>query len=265
MEIGQKAQMRVERKQRQHEMTRQERREEQYQALEEVFDRATLMTLYQLLSRGVLRRVYGVVRAGKESRVYHAEGPKGDDLAVKIFLTTSSEFRRGMLPYIQGDTRFKAVRRDSKGIVYAWAQKEFKNLEKAALAGVRVPKPVIVEKNILVMEFIGEDGSPAVTLKEETPRNPVTMYKSILTDVQRLYRKGGLVHGDLSEYNIMNVNGRPVFIDMSQSVLLDHPRADEFLERDLGNVNRYFFKLGVNVRELDSLFRWVTGHEREHP
>ncbi len=264
MGIGQKAQRKVERKQRLIDLTRQERREEQYQTLEEVFDKATLMVLYQLLNKGILSHIFGVVRAGKESRVYHAVGPRGENLAVKIYLTISSEFRKGMLPYIEGDTRFRAVKRDSQGLVYAWAQKEFSNLEKAKLAGVRVPKPIAVEKNVLVMEFIGENGAPAVTLKEETPRNPVTMYKSILATVHRLY-KAGLVHGDLSEYNIQNVGGRPVIIDMSQSVLLDHPRADELLERDLRNLNRFFSKLGVKVKEPSELFKWVTGHEWQHP
>jgi RIO kinase 1 len=263
--IGQKAQIRIERKQRHIEQTRQERREEQYQTLEEVFDKATLMVLYKFLSKGVLKHIYGVVRAGKESRVYDAIGPEGKEVALKIYLTISSEFRRGMIPYIEGDTRFTSVRRDSQGLVYVWAQKEFRNLEKATLAGVRVPKPLAVEKNVLIMEFIGKDGAPAVTLKEETPRNPVTMYRSILTAVRRLYRQAGLVHGDLSEYNILNVEGHPVFIDMSQSVLLDHPRAEELLERDLQNVNRFFSRLGVKVRELGPLFKWVTGHEWEHP
>jgi len=264
MTIGQKAQSQIERKQRQIEQTRQERREEQYQTLEEVFDKATLMVLYQLLNKAVLSHMHGVVRAGKEARIYHAVGSQGESLAVKIYLTISSEFRKGMLPYIEGDRRFNVIRRDSQNLVYMWAQKEFKNLQKATLAGVRVPKPIAVEKNVLIMEFIGEDGVPAVTLKEETPRNPVTMYRSVLTAVRRLY-KAGLVHGDLSEYNIMNVQGHPVLIDMSQSVLLDHPRADELLERDLQNVNRFFSKLGVKVRELSSLFKWVTGSEWQHP
>ncbi|MEM2921606.1 MAG: serine protein kinase RIO [Candidatus Bathyarchaeia archaeon] len=264
MGIGQKAQIRVERRQKLIELTRIEKDEEQYRTLEEVFDRTTLLVIYRLLNKDILKHLYGVVRAGKESRVYHAEGAKGENLAVKIYLTVSSEFRRGMLPYVQGDTRFKAVRRNSKSLVYVWAQKEFKNLEKALLAHVLVPKPIVVEKNVLVMEFIGKDGQPAPTLKEVTPRNPATMYKAILTAVKRLYCKAGLVHGDLSEYNIMNVGGRPVLIDMSQSVLLDHPRAEEFLERDLENVNRYFSRLDVNVRDLNSLFKWVTGHERKY-
>ena len=261
MNIGNRAIERIERRQRRIEEERQERREEQYQVLEEVFDKATLMTVYSLLNRGYIKQLLGVVKSGKESRIYRGVGPNGETLAVKIYLTVSAEFRRGMIPYIEGDPRFKGVKRDSKSLVYTWAQKEFKNLEKAQKAGVRVPKPIIVEKNVLIMEFIGENGATAPTLKEEQPRNPKTMYKTILSNIKRLYQKAGLVHGDLSEYNIMNDEGQPVIFDMGQSVLVEHPLAREFLLRDLRNLNSYFAKLGVDIKDVDYILKWVTRHE----
>jgi len=259
--IGNRAIERIERRQRRIEEERQERREEQYQVLEEVFDKATLMTVYSLLNRGYIKQLLGVVKSGKESRIYRGVGPNGETLAVKIYLTVSAEFRRGMIPYIEGDPRFKGVKRDSKSLVYTWAQKEFKNLEKAQKAGVRVPKPIIVEKNVLIMEFIGENGATAPTPKEEQPRNPKTMYKTILSNIKRLYQKAGLVHGDLSEYNIMNDEGQPVIFDMGQSVLVEHPLAREFLLRDLRNLNSYFAKLGVDIKDVDYILKWVTRHE----
>jgi RIO kinase 1 len=252
---------RVERRQRRIEEERQERREEQYQVLEEVFDKATLMTVYSLLNRGIIKQLLGVVKSGKESRIYRGVGPNGESLAVKIYLTVSAEFKRGMIPYVEGDPRFKAVRHDSKSLVYTWAQKEFKNLERAGEAGLRVPKPIVVEKNVLIMEFIGEDSVPAPTLREDPPRNPKTMYKTLLSSIKKLYQKAGLVHGDLSEYNIMNDNGQPVIFDMGQSVLVEHPLARELLLRDLKNLNTYFAKIGVTVRDVDHLLKWVIGHE----
>jgi len=259
--LGNRVIERIERRQRRIEEERQERREEQYQVLEEVFDKATLMTVYSLLNRGIIKQLLGVMKSGKESRIYRGVGPNGESLAVKIYLTVSAEFKRGMIPYLEGDPRFKSVKHDSKSLVYTWAQKEFKNLEKARDAGVMVPKPTVVEKNVLIMEFIGENGSPAPTLREERPRNPKTMYKTILSGVKKLYGKAGLVHGDLSEYNIMNDRGQPVIFDMGQSVLVEHPLARELLLRDLKNLNIYFAKLGVAVKDVDYLFKWVTGHE----
>jgi len=74
-----------------------------------------------------------------------------------------------------------------------------------------------------------------------------------------LYRKAKLVHGDISEYNVMIWRGRPVLIDVSQAVPIEHPNSEMFLRRDLNNLNRYFKKLGVEVFPIDELYRRVTG------
>ena len=142
-------------------------------------------------------------------------------------------------------------------MIYMWAQKEYKNLQRAQEAGVRVPKPIRVAKNVLVMEFIGEDGVPAPTLKDIPPKHPGKMYAALLGDVKALYTKAKLIHCDLSEYNIMNIMEQHIVFDMSQSVHVDHPMAEEFLQRDLKNLNRFFGKLGVEVRPLDELAQWV--------
>jgi len=227
--------------------------------LEEVFDQATLMVIYQFLNSGVLYEVHGVVSAGKEARVYWGKNKEGKDLAVKIYLTASAEFRRGMLKYIEGDYRFKGVKRDTRSLIFAWAQKEFRNLEQASRAKVRVPKPVAVKNNVLVMEFIGKDGINAPSLKEQPPSNPEKVYSALLTYLERLYRKAELVHGDLSEYNIMMWKGNPVIFDVSQAVPTSHPMAKFFLQRDLANVNRFFSRLGVKVLSVDDAYKQVVG------
>ena len=225
--------------------------------MEEVFDKPTLMVIYNLLNQGVIEQIVGVVRAGKESRIYGGLGSEERRIAIKIYLTTSSEFKQGMIPYIVGDPRFKVVRRDTRSLIYLWAQKEFKNLQKAYESGVRVPKPIHVEKNVLVMEFIGEGDLPAPTLKEKPPENPSRMYKVLLRYIKLLYRKAKLVHSDLSEYNIMSLNGKPIIFDMSQSVSIEHPRAAKLLRRDLGKLNRYFKKQGVKVTNSKNIYEWI--------
>jgi RIO kinase 1 len=227
--------------------------------LEEVFDQATFMVIYGFLNSGVLYEVHGVVNAGKESRVYLGKNKEGKELAVKIYLTASAEFRKGMLKYIEGDYRFKGVKRDTRSLIFAWAQKEFRNLEQASRAKVRVPKPVAVKNNVLVMEFIGKDGVSAPSLKEQLPSNPEKVYNKLLTYLERLYRKAELVHGDLSEYNIMMWKGKPVIFDVSQAVPTSHPMAKFFLRRDLGNVNRFFSRLGVKVLSVDEAYKQVVG------
>ena len=227
--------------------------------LEEVFDQATRMVIYRFLTEGVLHEVHGVVSAGKEARVYWGKNKEGKDLAVKIYLTSSAEFKKGMFKYIDGDYRFKDVKHDTRSLIFAWAQKEVRNLEQAARAGVNVPKPIAVKNNVLVMEFIGSDGVSAPSLKEQLPANPEGTYKLLLTYLVRLYRKADLVHGDLSEYNIMVWKRKPVVFDMSQSVPTSHPLAKFLLERDLTNVNRFFSRLGVKVLAVDEAYRKVAG------
>ena len=227
--------------------------------VEEVFDQATLMVLYEFLNSGVLYEIHGVVNAGKEARVYWGKNKEGKELAVKIYLTASAEFRKGMLKYIEGDYRFKGVKRDTRSLIFTWAQKEFRNLEQAFRAKVRVPKPIAVKNNVVVMEFIGKDGVNAASLKEQAPSDPAKVYEVLLTFVERLYRKAELVHGDLSEYNIMMWKGKPVIFDVAQAVPTSHPMAEFFLRRDLANVNRFFSRLGVKVLSVDEAYRKVVG------
>ena len=226
--------------------------------MEEVFDRSTLMTIYDFLNKGTISEIFGVVKAGKEARIYWGKDKERNELALKIYLTTSVEFKRGMLPYIEGDPRFSHVRMDTRSLVYAWAQKEFKNLQRAHEVGVRVPKPIAVNKNVLIMEFIGEEGASAPLMKETVLKKPREIYQKLLTYVKRLYQGAELVHGDLSEYNVMIWKNEPVVFDVSQAVLLEHPMANKFLQRDLENLHRYFKGLGVPVLSQEETYRWVT-------
>ena len=132
-------------------------------------------------------------------------------------------------------------------------------MEQAFQAKVNVPKPVAVKNNVLVMEFIGKDGRSAPSMKEQLPSNPEKNYKLLLTYLTRLYRKADLVHGDLSEYNIMVWKDKPVVFDMSQSVPTSHPLAKSLLERDLVNVNKFFNRLGVKVLSPEEAYKKVAG------
>ncbi len=111
------------------------------------------------------------------------------------------------------------------------------------------------------MEFIGDDDSAAPTIKEKPPEKPNVMYRTLIKYVHLLYTKAKLVHSDLSEYNVMNVNNSPVIFDMSQSVAIEHPNADQYLVRDLKSLNKFFEKLGVKVRKPEALFKWVKKNE----
>jgi RIO kinase 1 len=215
-----------------------------------------------LLNRGIIQSVSGVVDAGKESRVYAAEDARGKSVALKIYLTSSSEFRKGILQYIDGDERFRRVKRDTRQLIYSWTKKEFRNLHEAQAVGVRVPKPYTAIANVLAMEFIGEAGERDPLLRERLPTSPERFLLRVLDYVRLLYLKAHLVHADLSEYNIMVQDESPVFIDFAQGVLWSHPLADTFLKRDIKNTLHFFSRgAGIKTPNQDEVYAWVKGEK----
>jgi len=223
---------------------------ELFEVFEEVFDFPTLMALHKLLNAGVIKVVHGAVASGKEARIYWAEAPDGSDVALKIYLVQTAEFRRGRRVYIEGDPRFKEVRGDMRRLVELWCSKEYRNLVRAYEAGARVPRPIARRGNVLVMEFVGDPeqrGRPAPLLKEVDLDDPEKAFETVKGYIELLYTRAKLVHADLSEYNIMVRGGELVLIDLGSAVNVGHPMADEFLLRDVRNVFTYFSKLGVDV------------------
>ncbi len=264
MSFREKVDKRLSRKQKAYEIERlmRNKRSEDYQVIEEVFDRSTLMTIYGFMNKGIIDEIHGVVSAGKEARVYWGKDTQGKELAIKIYLTSSADFKKGMIPYIEGDPRFSHVRRDTRSLIYVWAQKEFKNLRRAQEAKVNVPEPLAIQKNVLIMEFVGKNGTRAPLLRETTLNDPKKVFRLLLTYLKRLYQKADLVHADLSEYNIMIWKGRPVIFDVAQSVLTKHPMADRFLRRDLENLHKYFKRKVSDILSVDEMYERVTGGRR---
>lgn len=236
-----------------------EKRSEEFKVFEEVFDRPTLEGVYRLFRKRIIDKIHGVIKAGKEARIYWGSSPKDDELAIKIYYTATAEFKRGMLKYIEGDPRFKRIRRGPRNLIYTWTQKEYKNLQIAEEAGVNAPKPIAFYRNILVMEFIGVNGVPAPLLREADLKDPEDFYYRLLEEMRCLYISANLVHGDLSEYNVMVWEDAPVVFDVSQAVLVAHPLSDALIRRDIENVNSYFSRLGVEVMGAETLETWVKG------
>jgi Serine/threonine protein kinase involved in cell cycle control len=210
-----------------------------------VFDDATFAALYKLVQDDVLAAIGGPISTGKEANVYEALAGDGRDVAVKIYRVNASDFRQ-MRTYLEGDPRFRGIGSDKRKVVLAWTRKEFANLRRAAAAGVRVPAPIAVERNVLVMELVGAVTDRARRLNEVDVENPQTAFEVVREYMRRLHT-AGLVHGDLSEYNMIIHDGELVFIDLGQAVTVHHPRADAFLRRDCENVARFFGDLGVAV------------------
>ena len=212
----------------------------------EVLDKPTVMTLYKLITDKIILYVNGVVSAGKESVLFWAVDTKKKDVALKIYLVSTSNFKKRE-PYIVGDPRFSKHKKGTKNLVYLWAKKEFRNLSQCYNCGLPVPRPISVSNNVLVMEFIGNDGNPSIQLLES--KIDENDYFGSIAIIKDLYKKARLVHGDFSEYNIFKTKNGLVFFDLGSAVDLRHPNSLEFLKRDINNITRFFSKRGINVSD----------------
>ncbi len=232
---------------------------DQFKVEASVFDDATLGALYKLVQDGYIDAFGGPLSTGKEANVYLAAGPDGD-VAVKIYRINASDFR-AMRDYLDGDPRFEGIGSDKKKVVVAWTKKEYANLRRALAAGVLVPRPHAVQRNVLVMDYLGTADGRAKRLSEVDVENPETAYEVVREYARRLHR-AGLVHGDLSEYNLVVHEDRIYVLDLGQAVTVHHPNARDFLKRDCRNVASFFSRQGFDVTG-DDLLTYVTAENEE--
>ena len=213
---------------------------------DEVFDRDNLLRIYKLFSDGVIDQIDFPISTGKEGNVFCALTSDGSQLAVKIYRTSTATFK-DMAKYIVGDPRFKGISRNRRKLIMAWSSKEYRNLQRLDEAGVRVPKAVACHQNLIVMEYIGTETSPAPMMRSVSLDNPSTVAETLLGYVRTAYADAELVHGDLSEFNVLMDGDAPVVIDVGQAVLLGHPMAEELLVRDVENIARFFRRYGLSI------------------
>ncbi len=109
--------------------------------------------------------------------------------------------------YVSGDYRFRNgyCRSNPRKMVQVWAEKEMRNLMRLRQAGINAPLPLQLRLHVLVMEFIGDDGVAAPRLRDAglSPDRLRAVYTEMVCIVRTLYQTCRLVHGDLSEYNIL--------------------------------------------------------------
>ncbi len=219
--------------------------------INEVLDKPTVMRLYKMIRDHIIAYVNGVVGAGKESLLFWAVDENKIDIALKIYLVSTSNFKKRE-PYIIGDPRFSRLKKGTKNLVNLWAKKEFRNLSQCNDCGIPAPKPLYVTDNILAMEFVGENGTPAkILLESEIDEKD---YHESISLLKRLYKNAKLVHGDFSEYNIFKTKQGLIVFDLGSAVDLRHPNALEFLKRDINNITQFFSKRGIPVNDPSEIF-----------
>ncbi|GKY98303.1 hypothetical protein MPSEU_000787900 [Mayamaea pseudoterrestris] len=247
---------------------------------EQVMDPRTRMILFKLLSRGFLKRIDGCLSTGKEANVYYATsgatatatGSMADasettttaisEYAIKIYKTSILVFK-DRDRYVSGENRWKRgyCKSNPRKMVKVWAEKEMRNYKRIYGANIPTPCPILLKSHVLVMEFLGRDGWPSPRLKDAilSEKRLREAYVQCILILRRLYQRCRLVHGDLSEYNLLWHDEQIYVIDVSQSVETDHPSAIDFLRKDISNVNDYFRKIGnLNVMTTRQLFEFTT-------
>lgn len=238
-----------------------------------VLDERTTLILQKMINRGELDEVHGLVQSGKEAQVYFAVGTDEETMrerhfAVKVFKTTLNEFSNRH-EYITGDRRFDVhfAKKSMRRQIQTWTEREYRNLCRA-VKHIRAPQPLAFKEHVIVMDFIGENGYPAPTLKEAqlTHAQLCHAYADVLQAVRTLVQDAHLVHADLSEYNILFYKQKCWIIDFGQAADRTHPDFHEYLQRDLQNVHRFFERAGlptasedaVGLLSADAAFEFVT-------
>ena len=229
---------------------------EDFKTWGDVFDHFTQRTVYKLMTQGHFEGLESPISIGKESNVFSALKKDGTRVMVKIYRLETCDFNR-MLDYIKDDPRYPNLKRGKRNTIFAWVQREYRNLIKAREANVSVPTPFTFHNNVLVLEFIGDKGMIAPKLKDQLPKNPRDFFDKIISNMKKLH-KAGLVHADLSAFNILNYNENPVFIDFSQASTLESSRANEYLDRDVRNICTFFRKIGLKIEEEETKKK-ITG------
>jgi len=223
--------------------------------MDDVLDKTSIMTLSKLINSGTISYVNGVVGSGKESKMYWAVDNNGMDVALKIYLVTASTFKKRK-PYLVDDPRFSHIKKGTRNMVELWAQKEFRNLTQCVKSGIPSIKPIRVLKNVLVLEFVGKNGTPAKTLVESEVDEDD--YKDAISIISQLYKKTELVHADFSEYNIFKTENGLVLFDLGSAIDIRHRNAKEFLQRDIKNISRFFVKRGLTVEHPSDIMARIT-------
>ncbi|MBP2133291.1 RIO kinase 1 [Methanomicrobium sp. W14] len=238
---------------------------DQMKVMENVFDDQTLIALYKLVHKGKISAIGGSISTGKEANVFYGEDSDKNSIAIKIYRIQSANFNK-MGEYMAGDPRFSSVRKSKKEVIFAWTKKEYSNLKRAKDAGINCPGPIFFDKNILLMKFCGENEKAYPQLRQAalTKEEGERVYMAVLADMKTLFNDAGLVHADLSEFNILYDGEKHIIIDMGQAVTPEHPGAVKFLVRDIKNVNRFFSRF-CDTRSEEEIFKDIVGEHRMQP
>lgn len=234
--------------------------------------------LEPLIEDGLIDDVVRQLMSGKEATVYVVRC--GDDVrCAKVYKEANKRSFRQSVDYTEGrkvksSRQSRAMEKGSKfgrkAQEEAWQSAEVDALYRLAAAGVRVPKPYNFYEGVLLMELVTDangNAAPRLNDVEFTAAEARIHHRSLLKEVVRMLC-AGIVHGDLSEFNILLGTDGPVIIDLPQAVdAAGNNHAQSMLERDVANLSTYFGRFAPELltsqygKEIWSLY----AHGDLHP
>ena len=218
--------------------------------------------LQPLIAEGLVDEVIRQLMSGKEATVYMVRC--GEEIrCAKVYKDLKQRSFRKNASYQEGrkTKNSRQARAMEKGSRYgrqvqeeAWQSAEVDALYRLAAAGVRVPQPYICHEGVLLMDLVTDaDGNPAPRLNdtELTTEQALEFHARLLNQVVRMLC-AGIIHGDLSEYNILVGSDGPVIIDLPQAVdAAGNSNASAMLERDVANLASYFSRFAPELAASD--------------
>ena len=210
------------------------------------------LALNALVKQGALEKLGIPLGIGKEADVHDGFTSEGERVAVKFHRLGRASFRQTRrLRGYAADRRWALWYTQSK----LAAEREYRALELAHPAGVAVPKPVAWNRHVVVMGVIM--GAPLAGYADIP--SPRAVLREILENVRKAYLDAGIVHADLSEYNVLiKPDAHILIIDWPQFVTKDHPNAFDLLRRDVKNLLRFFKRKFRIEMDLENALSFVT-------
>jgi RIO kinase 1 len=215
-----------------------------------------------LIEEGLVDSVLRQLMSGKEATVFVVQC--GEEIrCAKIYKEANKRSFRQAVVYTEGrkvknSRRARAMDKGSrfgrKAREESWQSTEADALHRLAAAGVRVPKPYHFYAGVLLMDLVTDaDGNAALRLNDMsfTAEEARTLYHALMMEVVRMLCVG-IIHGDLSEYNILLGAEGPVIIDLPQAVnAAGNNQAASLLERDVANLTNYFGQFAPDLLDTD--------------
>ena len=215
-----------------------------------------------LVEAGLVDSVSRQLMSGKEAMIYVVRC--GDDIrCAKVYKEANQRSFRQSVDYTEGrkvknSRRARAMEKGSrygrKAKEESWQSAEVDALYRLAAAGVRVPQPHNFIDGVLLMELVTDsegDAAPRLNDVVLTPEQAREFHRTLIAEVVRMLC-AGVVHGDLSEYNVLLGDEGPVIIDLPQAVdAAGNAHARGMLERDVANLTHYFGRFAPEILDTE--------------